>query len=61
MLERVNSNLDTLAGIRKNADQIIVETEIKTTPTAKKQEAPRHSGSWNENRKILTAHSRTAT
>lgn len=51
MLERINSNLDILAGIRQNNETILIETEIKTTPVNQKQS----SGSWNENRKILTA------
>lgn len=52
MLERVSSNLDILAGIRKQfADTIVVETEIKSTPEQHKLS----NGSWNQNRKILTA------
>lgn len=51
MLERVNSNLDVLAGIRKNLDTILIQTELKTAPVAEKQS----NGSWNENRKVLTA------
>lgn len=51
MLERINSNLDVLAGIRVNHETILVETEIKATPTVQKP----LSGSWNETRKILTA------
>lgn len=51
MLERVNSNLDILAGIRKNLDTILIETELKTAPITDKLS----NGSWNENRKILTA------
>lgn len=47
MLERINSNLDILAGIRKNEETVLIETEIKTTPVAYKQS----SGSWNEKRK----------
>lgn len=57
MLERVNSNLDILSGVRKNTETVIVETEIKATPPQPKLT----SGSWNENRKVLTAtHGRTA-
>lgn len=51
MLERVNSNLDILAGIRKNLDTILIETELKTAPVIEKLS----NGSWNESRKILTA------
>lgn len=51
MLERINSNLDILAGIRKNAETVLIEAEVKTAPIPYKQS----SGSWNENRKILKA------
>lgn len=57
MLERINSNLDILSGVRKNTETILVETEIKAAPTPPKLT----SGTWNENRKILTAtHGRMA-
>lgn len=51
MLERINSNLDVLAGVRTNTEAVLVESEIKTAVV---QEKPIRS-SWNENRKILTA------
>ncbi|XP_055326131.1 exosome component 10-like, partial [Sitodiplosis mosellana] len=52
MLERINSNLDFLAGIRQNIEPILVETEISTAPSTPKQNAGASSGgSWNENRK----------
>lgn len=52
MLERINSNLDFLAGIRQNIEPILVETEISTAPSTPKQIAGAGSGgSWNENRK----------
>lgn len=51
MLERVNSNLDMLAGIRINHETVLVESEIKAAPVVQKP----LSGSWNETRKILTA------
>lgn len=51
VLERVNSNLDILAGIRVNPETILVESELKAPPIMPKM----LSGSWNENRKILTA------
>lgn len=51
VLERVNSNLDVLAGIRINPETILVESEIKAAPIVQKP----LSGSWNESRQILTA------
>lgn len=51
MLERINSNLDFLAGIRKNIEPILVETEISAIPTTPKQNNAGSSGSWNENRR----------
>lgn len=52
MLERINSNLDILAGIRKNIEPILVETEISTAPsTPKSNNAGGSGGSWNEHRK----------
>lgn len=52
MLERINSNLDFLAGIRQNIEPILVETEISTTaPSTPKQNNAGSGGSWNENRK----------
>lgn len=53
MLERINSNLDLLSGVRRNAEPILVETEINATPQPPPPKLT--SGSWNENRKILTA------
>lgn len=47
MLEKINSNLDELAGIKKNPETVLVQTEV-STPTAP---AKPISGSWNENRK----------
>lgn len=51
MLERINSNLDILAGIRKNIEPILVETEISTIPTTPKQSNAGSGGSWNENKR----------
>lgn len=51
VLERVNSHLDILAGIRVNPETILIESEIKGPPVVPKT----LSGSWNENREILTA------
>lgn len=51
MLERINSNLDVLAGIRQNIEPILVETEISTAPMTPKQNNTGSGGSWNENRK----------
>lgn len=51
VLERVNSNLDILAGIRVNPETILIESEIKSPIIEHKT----LSGSWNENRKIITA------
>ncbi|XP_031629161.1 exosome component 10 [Contarinia nasturtii] len=49
MLERINSNLDSISGIRKNIEPILVETEISTTPSTPKQNVGAGSGgSWNE-------------
>lgn len=57
MLERINSNLDVLAGIRTNTEAILVESEIKT---AQVQSKPIQT-SWNNERKVLTAsRNRTA-
>lgn len=50
MLERINSNLDFLAGIRKNIEPILVETEIIAAPSTPKQGAG-SGGSWNEIRR----------
>lgn len=51
MLERINSNLDFLAGIRQNIEPILVETEIIAAPSTPKQNTGTGSGgSWNENR-----------
>lgn len=44
MLERINSNLDELAGIRKVPETVLIQTEVSTEPVASKQA----SGSWNE-------------
>lgn len=46
MLERINSNLDELSGIRKIPETVLVETEIQSEPM---QESPA-SGSWNANK-----------
>lgn len=51
MLERINSNLDFLAGIRQNIEPVLVETEISTAPSTPKQNNAGSGGSWNENRK----------
>lgn len=51
VLERVNSNLDILAGIRVNPQTILIQSEIKAPAVTGKT----LSGSWNENRKILMA------
>lgn len=63
MLERINSNLDILSGIRQYPEQTVVESEMTTAtatlPVQNPEESPL-SGSWNENRRILTAKSRTA-
>lgn len=50
MLERINSNLDILAGIRKNADPIIVEAELPATPITPKPKGDGSGGSWNDSR-----------
>lgn len=60
MLERINSNLDILSGIRQYPEQTIVESEMTTVPNVPKPINAPASGSWNENRKILTAKSKTA-
>lgn len=51
MLERINSNLDMLAGIRQNIEPVLVETEIISAPSTPKQNNSGNSGSWNEQRK----------
>lgn len=51
MLERINSNLDILAGIRKNIEPILVETEISTSPATPTANGAGSGGSWNERRK----------
>lgn len=51
MLERINSNLDFLAGIRKNIEPVLIETEISTAPSTPKQNGAGSGGSWNENRR----------
>lgn len=51
MLERINSNLDVLAGVRTNTEAVLIESEIKTAVV---QDKP-ISSSWNNNRKVLTA------
>lgn len=48
MLERINSNLDFLAGIRQQIEPVLVETEINTVPSTPKSNS---GGSWNEHRK----------
>lgn len=59
MFERINSNLDVLAGIRKHSEPIVVETEINTTPVAQKPVGS--SGSWNEKRNsIISPINKTA-
>lgn len=50
MLERINSNLDVLAGIRKNAEPIIVEAELPATPITPKPKGDGSGGSWNDSR-----------
>lgn len=60
MLERINSNLDILSGIRKYPEQTMVESEMTTVPNVPRPSNVPISGSWNENRKILTAKSKTA-
>lgn len=44
MLERINSNLDELAGIKKNPETVLVQSEIKTPALQVKP----ISGSWND-------------
>lgn len=51
MLERINSNLDILAGIRQNIEPILIETEISTAPSTPKQNNAGSGGSWNETRR----------
>lgn len=51
MLERINSNLDILAGIRQSIEPVLVETEISTAPSTPKQSNAGSGGSWNEHRK----------
>lgn len=48
MLERINSNLDLLAGIRQNIQPILVETAISTVTSTPKQNNAGSGGSWNE-------------
>lgn len=48
MLERINSNLDDMAGIKKNPETVLVQTEIQTPAEIV---AP-VSGSWNDKRTI---------
>lgn len=50
MLERINSNLDDLSGIRKVPETVLVETEIHSEQLTDKQV----SGSWNENKNAKT-------
>lgn len=51
MLERINSNLDEMAGIKKNPEMVLVHSEIQT----KTMPQMPISGSWNENRLLASA------
>lgn len=44
MLERINSNLDEMAGIKKNPETVLVQSEIQTPAL----QAKPISGSWND-------------
>lgn len=51
MLERINSNLDILSGIRQKIEPILVESEISTAPaTPKSSNNAGSGGSWNVHR-----------
>lgn len=43
MLERINSNLDDLDGMKKTPQTILIQTQIENTPQPKMST----SGSWN--------------
>lgn len=51
MLERINSNLDEIAGIKKNPEMVLVHSEIQTKTLPQLPS----SGSWNENRSFAAA------
>lgn len=51
MLERINSNLDEMAGIKKNPEMVLVHSEIQTKTLPQMP----LSGSWNENRLLASA------
>lgn len=51
MLERINSNLDEMAGIKKNPQMVLVHSEIQTKTLPQMPS----SGSWNENRLLASA------
>lgn len=49
MLERINTNLDELAGIQKKPETKLVQTDLHSVSTPSSISV---SGSWNENKKI---------
>lgn len=51
MLERINSNLDILAGIRQKIEPVLIESEISAVPATPKSNNTSMGGSWNEHRK----------
>lgn len=51
MLERINSNLDEMAGIKKTPEMVLVHSEIQTKTLPQMP----ISGSWNENRLLASA------
>lgn len=51
MLERIHSNLDEMAGIKKIPEMVLVHAEIKTKTLPQMPS----SGSWNENRNLAPA------
>ncbi|KFB40901.1 AGAP002300-PB-like protein [Anopheles sinensis] len=57
ILERIHSNLDEMAGIKKKAPTVLVQAEVQVAPV------PRYrlSGAWNEQQKQQNANSIKAT
>lgn len=57
MLERINSNLDEMAGIKKNPETVLVQSEIQTPEAV----AAPVSGSWNDRRSDAAAITKMKT
>lgn len=51
MLERINSNLDVLAGIRQKFEPVLVESEMSSALSTPVQKGGGSGGSWNEKNK----------